>query len=112
MTPRRRSRTLKLLERALALSLSRRFTQGSVIIWVIIVALVVDGVLLVLRLSKLLLLLWLSRLLLLLWLRRLLLVLRLSSLLWLAQGTTGCQLPDGKTTSGALASSMMNVNHL
>jgi hypothetical protein len=95
-------------------------TQGSVIRWVIAVTLAVDDILLVLwlskfhllRLSRLLLLLWLSRFLLLLWLSGLQLLLWLSSLLWLARGTSGWQLPDGKMTSSALMSGTTNVNHL
>jgi hypothetical protein len=70
----------------------------------------VDDILLVLWLSKLLLMLWLSRLPL-LRLNRLQL-LRLNSLLQLVQGTTGCQLPDGEMTFGALVSYTMDVNHL
>jgi hypothetical protein len=58
--------------------------------------------LLLLLLSKLL-LPWLNRLLLLLWFIRLLL---------LARCTTGCQLPDGETTSSALASDTVDVDHL
>jgi hypothetical protein len=60
--------------------------------------------------DDILLLLWLSRLFL-LQLNRLQL-LRLNRLLLLAQGTSGCQLPDGKVTSSALASGMTKVNHL
>jgi hypothetical protein len=63
-------------------------------------------------------LLWLSRLLL-LWLNRLLLLWLNRFLLWwlnrlllLMRGTTGCQLPDGKMISSALASGIVNVNHL
>jgi hypothetical protein len=62
--------------------------------------------------------LWLNGLLL-LWLNRLLLLrlnrllqLWLNRLLLLARGIVGCQLPDGETTSSALVSGMMNVNHL
>jgi hypothetical protein len=110
-TPHRRSRTLKLLEQALAMSLSCQDHSGSVVRWVVAVTLAVDYILLVLLLSKLLLLLlWLSRLLL-LWLNRLLL-LWLNRLLLLARGTAGCQLPNGETTFGALASGMTSVNHL
>jgi hypothetical protein len=70
----------------------------------------VDDILLALLLSKLLLLLWLSKLLL-LRLNRLQL-LGLSRLLLLAQGTVGCQLPDGEATSKALVSGTTDVNHL
>jgi hypothetical protein len=62
----------------------------------------VDDMLLLLWLSKLLRLLWLSRLLL-LWLNRLLL---------LAWVSVECQLTDGETTSSALMSDTMKVNHL
>jgi hypothetical protein len=79
--------------------------------------LVVDDIVLVSWLSKLLLLLWLNRLLL-LWFNRLLLWLNRLQMLWLnkllllAWGTVRCQLPDGETTSSALASGMMDVNLL
>jgi hypothetical protein len=68
-----------------------------------------DSILLWLRLSQLL-LLWLRRLFLLgldklrlQWLNRLLL---------LAWGTSGWQLPDGKTNSNSLMSGTADVNHL
>jgi hypothetical protein len=73
-------------------------TQGSVLRWVVVIALVVDDVLLLLRL----LLLWIGRL----------LLLQLSRLVLLAQGIVRCHLPDGKTTSSALPSGTMNVNNL
>jgi hypothetical protein len=60
VTPHRRRRTLKLLEWALALSLSHR----GVVRWDIAVTLAVDDILIMLWLSKLLVLLRLSRLLL------------------------------------------------
>jgi hypothetical protein len=85
-------------------------TQWIVVGWVVGVTLVVDDIPLVLWLSKLLLLLWLNRLLL-VWLHRHQL-LRLSRLLLLAWGTARCKLPNDEMTSGALTSSMTDVNHL
>jgi hypothetical protein len=71
------------LQRAIAITLG-----------VVVVALVlVDDVLL----------LWLSRL---LWLRG------LNSLLWLMRGTSGCKLPNSKTTSSALMGDTVNLSHL
>jgi hypothetical protein len=54
--------------------------------------------------------LWLNRLLLLR--LNMLFLLRLNRLLLLAWGTAGCQLPNGETTSSALASGTTNANHL
>jgi hypothetical protein len=85
-------------------------TQWIVVGWVVGVTLVVDDIPLVLWLSKLLLLLWLNRLLL-VWLHRHQL-LRLSRLLLLVWGTARCKLPNDEMTSGALTSSMTDVNHL
>jgi hypothetical protein len=47
----------------------------------------------------------------LLWLNKLQL-LQLNSLILLVWSNTGCQLPDGEVTFGALASDMADVNHL